>query len=137
MKFVFQDIHKDPKHLQLWKIYMKFSHNCYMLRYQYKMLQCFCSFTQHFILVTIFAFTDIYPQPVFALHLLIPVPTYASHCINLIVVCTFAFASQPFILPFLAFSILHCSMVFAVIRSLIPSHLCTLYLAFVSCHFEL
>ena len=30
MKFVFQEIHKDPKHLQLWRIYRRFSHDCYI-----------------------------------------------------------------------------------------------------------
>ena len=30
MKFVFQEIHKDPKHLQVWKIYRRFSHDCYV-----------------------------------------------------------------------------------------------------------
>ena len=38
MKFVFQEIHKDPKYLHLLKTYMRFSHDCYMFRRQYKIL---------------------------------------------------------------------------------------------------
>ena len=30
IKFVFQEIHKDPKHLQLWRIYRRFTHDCYV-----------------------------------------------------------------------------------------------------------
>ena len=40
-------------------------------------------------------------------------------------VSTFAFDSQPFIIPFLAFRILYCSTVFAVIKFLVPFHFFT------------
>ena len=56
-----------------------------MFRQQYKIqvLKCCCSFTQHFILllVSIFAFTTIYPQHVFALH-------FYSLCITLYILCS-------------------------------------------------
>ena len=85
MKFVFQEMHKDPKHPQLLKIQRKFSHDCYMFKQQYKMqvLKCCCSFTQYFmlLLVSIFTFTTIYPQYVFALHL-------CSLCIILYILCS-------------------------------------------------
>ena len=32
IEILFQEIHKGPKHLQLWKIYWRFSRDCYMLR---------------------------------------------------------------------------------------------------------
>ena len=53
-----------------------------------------------------------------------------------VVVCTFAFASQPLTITFLAFSVLHCNTVFAVVRFLVPFHLHILYLTLVSNLFE-
>ena len=46
MKIVFQETHKDPKHLQLLKIYRRFLYFCHMFRQQYKIvvLKCCCSF---------------------------------------------------------------------------------------------
>ena len=63
--------------------------------------------------VNIFAFTTIYPWPVFALHLLISALAHASSCVYFAVVCPSVFASKPFTELFLAFSILHCSTVLA------------------------
>ena len=104
-------------------------------RQQYKIL-VLSSFTQHFVLVSIFEFTPIYPFPVFALHISLPGRACASYCIYSVVVFTFTFSSQQLTLPFLTFSILHCRIVFAVIRFLVPLHLHILYLAFVSNYFE-
>ena len=36
MKFLFQEIHKDPKRIQLWKIYRSFSHDRNTFKQQYK-----------------------------------------------------------------------------------------------------
>ena len=52
-------------------------------------------------------------------------------------VCIFAFVSQPFTIPFLAFSVLHWGTVLTVIRFLVPFHLHILYLTLASSHFEL
>ena len=51
-------------------------------RYQYKILvlKFYYSFTQHFILVSIFGFTAINSYPAFALPLLAHVVACASHC---------------------------------------------------------
>ena len=67
-----------------------------------------------------------------------PFGTCSSQHITLysVEVCTFAFASQPFLMPFLAFNVLHCSTIFAVIRFLVPFHLYILYLTLVSSHFK-
>ena len=73
-------------------------------------------------IVSIFAFTAIYPWPIFALHLLVSALAHASNCIHLAVVFTSAFASRPFTSLFLAFSILHCSSFGTVIRFLVPFH---------------
>ena len=137
MTFVFQKIHKDPKHLQFCTICRRFSHDCCMFKQQYKLLvlSCCSSFTQDYVLVRIFAFTAIYTQSVFALYFLVPILACASHCIYFVVICTFAFVSQSFTLPFVAFSILHRSTVFEVIRFSVPLNSHILYLAFVSSHF--
>ena len=74
--------YKDPKHLQLWKIYRRFLHDCYIFRQQYKtlVLKCCCSSTQLSILLKILGFTSLYSQTVFALHLLVAVISRSSNC---------------------------------------------------------
>ena len=64
--------------------------------------------------------------------------TCSSLCITLypIVVCTVAFASCPFMIPFIDLNVLDCSTDFAVIKFLVPFYLHILYLTFVSSHFE-
>ena len=65
---------------------------------------------------------------------LVPVAACATQCT--LYFCTFAFASYPFTLPFLDFSLLHCSTVLAVIRFLVSFYLHIFYLAFARSHFE-
>ena len=108
-------------------------HDCLCLDNNAKVLKCYCSFTQHFILVNIL---NLLP---FTLSLFLPFGTCCSLCITLyfVVVRTFVFSSQPFTTLFLAFfSVLHCSTVFAVITFLVPFHLQIFYLTFISSHFE-
>ena len=108
-------------------------HDCLRLDNNAKVLKCYCSFTQHFILVNIL---NLLP---FTLSLFLPFGTCCSLCITFYfaVVSTFAFSSQPFTTLFLAFfSVLHCSTVFAVITFLVPFHLQIFSLTFISSHFE-
>ena len=65
---------------------------------------------------------------------LVPVAACATQCT--LCFCTFAFASYPFTLPFLDFSLLHCSTVLSVIRFLVSFYLHIFYLAFARSHFE-
>ena len=67
MEFVFQDIHKDLKHLQLWKAYKSISHDCYIFGQQYNILvlKSYCNFTLHFILGSNFGFAAIQPLACF------------------------------------------------------------------------
>ena len=111
MKFAFQDLHKDPKHLQ--KSTADFHIIAICLDSNTKS-QCWSVVALLYrALVSIFAFTVIYPWPVFALHLLVSALAHASNCIYFAVIFTSAFASMPFTSLFLAFSILHCSTVLA------------------------
>ena len=93
MKFVFQERQKDPKHLQLWKIYGRYLHDCNMFRQQYKIvvLKCCCSFvwnsSKHFHIYCHF------PWPIFVLNLFASVLAHASNCMYFAVSWTFAFAS--------------------------------------------
>ena len=109
-------------------------HDCYMFRKQSKILvlKCYCSFTQHFILVSIFEFAVIYPEPVFAIHILVPVH-HILLCNGLyFCLCLLAIYNT---FPSL-FSVLNCSTVFAVIMLLLPFHLHILYLIFINNHSE-
>ena len=134
---MFQELHKNPKHLQLSKIYKSVSYDCCMVRQQYKiLLKCCCRFSQQFILASIFAFRVIYPQSVFSLHFLVPVLACVSHFIYFLVACTFAFSSQLLTVLFPAFSIQEYSTLFSMIRFLVPFHLHILYLAFLKSYFK-
>ena len=97
-------MYKNPKHLQLWKIYRRSSQDCYMFRQQYQNsgLKDYCSFSKYF---------WIYCHLLLACFCTTPfgICTSLRIILYLVVVCTFAFTPQPFTLPFLAFSVLHCS----------------------------
>ena len=121
MEFVFQEIQKDPKHLQLQKNH-RFSHNCQL--YVYRATQNFSAevLLQFYIsfYLSICGFTAILAcfctfWYLFQRHL----------CIRLyfVVVCTFTFASQAFMIPFLALIVLHCITVFCSDQVLVLFHI--------------
>ena len=73
--------------LQLWKIYSRFSHDCYMFRQLYKilLLKCCYSFTQYFIYQQ--AFLHLLPLPLACFCITIFGTCY-SVCITFYILCS-------------------------------------------------
>ena len=127
-RFASQEMQNDPKHLQLWKIHRRFSHDCYVqIAIQFLSAEVLLQFFKA--LSAFFALTAISPQPVFALHLLVPVIAYASHYI-VYTLQWYILLPLPLSPSFLAFTI------FAVIRFFVLFHSHILCLVFVNSHFE-
>ena len=137
VNFVFQEIRKNPKHLQLWKICRRFSNDCYMFRQQYKIvvLKCCCSFLQNFSQKFC-----IYCNLSLACFCITAFGTCSSPCIKLYIPCSwlnFCLLAIHIAIPSLQYSALHCSFG-TVIRFLVPLLLHIFCQAFfISDHFEL
>ena len=79
------EIHKDHKHLQILKMYRRFSHDWYIFREQYKtvVLKCYCSFIKNSI-----EHFCIYCHLTFACFCITPFGTCSGTCIKFYILCS-------------------------------------------------